>query len=224
MVSQRANMPVESHIDSLKMRHQELDHQLEEMKVATSVDQTELRNIKQKKLAIKDKIEPFCKDVTPQLQEADCAVLIADDTQAFGRCGADGLFVEKEKSKLEDFIARFSPQNIVGCGNIKARHNALEIGELKPDFMFFGKLGGDIKPEAHPKNIKLAEWWAELVEIPGIVMGGSALNSIIEVAKTGIDFVALEKAVFADGDAAKNVVEANALLDAHAPSFDEDEE
>ena len=50
-------MPVESHIDSLKMRHQELDHQLEEMKVATSIDQTELRNLKQKKLAIKDKIE-----------------------------------------------------------------------------------------------------------------------------------------------------------------------
>lgn len=50
-------MPVESHIDSLKMRHQELDHQLEEMKVASSVDQTELRNLKQKKLAIKDKIE-----------------------------------------------------------------------------------------------------------------------------------------------------------------------
>ncbi len=50
-------MPIESHIDSLKMRHQELDHQLEEMKVATSVDQTELRNLKQKKLAIKDKIE-----------------------------------------------------------------------------------------------------------------------------------------------------------------------
>jgi hypothetical protein len=56
-LKRRANMPVESHIDSLIMRHQELDHQLEEMKVATSVDQTELRNIKQKKLAIKDKIE-----------------------------------------------------------------------------------------------------------------------------------------------------------------------
>ena len=50
-------MPIESHIDSLKLRHQELDHQLEEMQVATSVDQTELRNLKQKKLAIKDKIE-----------------------------------------------------------------------------------------------------------------------------------------------------------------------
>lgn len=50
-------MPVESHIDSLKMRHQELDTQLEEMKIAYSADPIELRNLKQKKLAIKDKIE-----------------------------------------------------------------------------------------------------------------------------------------------------------------------
>jgi hypothetical protein len=50
-------MPVESHIDSLKNRHKELDHQLQEMKLVTSVDQTELRSIKQQKLAIKDRIE-----------------------------------------------------------------------------------------------------------------------------------------------------------------------
>ena len=168
--------------------------------------------------------ETYCKDVTPALQEANCAVLIADDTQVFGRSGADGLFVEKEKPKLEGMIARFSPQNIVGCGNIKARHNALEIGELKPDFIFFGKLGGDIKPEAHPKNVKLAEWWAELVEIPGIAMGGNKLNSVIEVAATGIDFVALEQAIFLKGDIAKNIVEVNALLDEHAPCLDEDDE
>ncbi len=168
--------------------------------------------------------ETYCKDVTPALQEANSAVLIADDTQVFGRSGADGLFVEKEKPKLEDMVARFSPQNIVGCGNIKARHNALEIGELKPDFIFFGKLGGDIKPEAHPKNVKLAEWWAELVEIPGIAMGGNKLNSVIEVAATGIDFVALEQAIFLKGDIAKNIVEVNALLDEHAPCLDEDDE
>lgn len=168
--------------------------------------------------------ERFCKAVIPRLQEADCAVLVADDTQAFGRSGADGFFAEKEKPNLEDIIARFSPQSIVGCGNIKARHNALEIGELKPDFVFFGKLAGDIKPDAHPKNIALAEWWAELVEIPGIVMGGSDLNSIIDVALTGIDFVALEQAVFAQGKPDENVRAANALLDKYAPSLDEEDE
>ena len=49
-------MPVESHIDSLKMRHQELDHKLEEMNAATSIDQVEIRSLKQQKLAIKDRI------------------------------------------------------------------------------------------------------------------------------------------------------------------------
>ncbi len=50
-------MPIESHIDSLKIRHQELDYQLEEMKLAASSDQVEMRSLKQQKLAIKDKIE-----------------------------------------------------------------------------------------------------------------------------------------------------------------------
>jgi len=105
----------------------------------------------------------------------------------------------------------------------KARHNALEIGELKPDFVFFGKLAGDIKAEAHPKNIALAEWWAELVEIPGIVMGGSDLDSIIDVALSGIDFVALERAIFAEGKPDENVAKANALLDKHAPALEEED-
>lgn len=168
--------------------------------------------------------EAFCKEVIPALQSAECAVLIADDTQVFGRSGADGLFLEKQKPNLEDITARFSPQNIVGCGNIKARHVALETGEQKPDFIFFGKLGGDIKPEAHPKNIALAEWWAQLIEIPSVVMGGNDLNSIIEVAQTGVDFVALERGIFEEGSPEQNIINANALLDAHAPSFDEEEE
>lgn len=50
-------MPVELHIDSLRNRHQELDSQLKEMKMAASVDQSELRSLKQKKLVLKDRIE-----------------------------------------------------------------------------------------------------------------------------------------------------------------------
>lgn len=167
--------------------------------------------------------EAYCKTLVPDIQSAGVAVLIADDTQVFGKSGADGLFLEKQKPELEDIIARFSPHNIVGCGNIKARHNALEVGELKPDFVFFGKLGGDIKDDAHPKNVALAEWWAELIEIPGIVMGGSSLESIIEVAQTRVDFVALERAVFENGNIAQNVMAANKLLDEHAPTLVVDE-
>lgn len=165
-----------------------------------------------------------CKSLVGDLQSHGCAVLIADNTQVFGKCGADGLFLEKTKNDLTDAIARFSPHNIVGCGNIKARHNALVVGEAKPDFVFFGKLGGDIKPEAHPKNIALAEWWAELVEIPCVVMGGNVTKSVIEASQTGADFVALDQAIFESANAAEAVAEANRLLDEHAPSLLEEDE
>lgn len=57
LIQEEGIMPLESHINSLKLRHQDLDYQLQEMKSATSVDQTELRSLKRKKLAIKDRIE-----------------------------------------------------------------------------------------------------------------------------------------------------------------------
>ena len=68
----------------------------------------------------------------------------------------------------------------------------------QPDYIFFGKIGGDIKPEAHPKNLALAEWWASMVEVPCIVMGGTDPQSALAVAETGAEFVALCQAVFAE--------------------------
>lgn len=170
-------------------------------------------------------IDGYCKTLVSLAHGHDLAVLIADDTQVFGRSGADGMLAEREKPQLADLIARFSPQNIVGCGNIKSRHQALQAGELKPDFLFFGKLGGDIRPEPHRKNLGLAEWWSELVQIPAIVMGGNEQASIVECANTGAEFAALEQAVFLHPDGPGEAVrQANALLDEHAPEFDDEDE
>lgn len=166
--------------------------------------------------------EEYCKDAVSFIQTKEIPALVADSTQTFGRSGADGIFAEREKQKLDDYVARFSPQNIVGCGNVKNRHGALLVGELKPDFIFFGKLAGDIRPEPHPKNIALAHWWSELVELSAIVMGGSDLTSVVECADTGVEFVGLAKAVFEhEVGPAIAVAEVNRLLDENAPAFDE---
>ncbi|MEM7068524.1 MAG: thiamine phosphate synthase, partial [Pseudomonadota bacterium] len=166
----------------------------------------------------------FCGEVTPALQARDVAVLVADDTQVFGRCGADGLFLEKTRGELDRAIERFSPEKIIGCGGFKNRDGALRLGELKPDFVLFGKLGGDIRPEAHPKNLTIADWWSEMVEIPGIILAGNAIESIIECSQTGADFVAAETCVFShpEGPAAA-VKHIEQLLEEHAPRFEEAE-
>lgn len=168
--------------------------------------------------------ETCCKACVPLIQNHDVAAIVADSTQSFGRSGADGILAVREKPQLADLLARFSPQNIVGCGNIKNRHGALQVGELKPDFVFFGKLGGDIRPEPHHKNVALAEWWSELVQISSVVMAGSDLASVIECAENGAEFVAVERAIFEyPQGAAAAVREANRLLDQHAPQFEEGE-
>ena len=149
-------------------------------------------------------------------------MLIADDTQIAGRSGADGIFLEKSRDQVKDMLSRYSPDQIVGCGGLKSRHMALEIGEAKPDFVFFGKLGGDIRAEAHPKNLEIAEWWSDIIEIPSVVLAGNSLESIVECARTGADFVAVESYALGESiDPASAMKMAEEHLEMHAPRFEE---
>jgi thiamine-phosphate pyrophosphorylase len=156
------------------------------------------------------------------VQRAGAAALVAGDTRVAGRAKADGIHVTGGLEEFAEAVEKFTPKLIVGGGNATDRHKALEIGDIQPDYIFFGKIGGDIKPEAHPKNLALAEWWASMVEIPCIVLGGSDPESALAVAETGAEFVALDKAVFADPAQAPHVIAAvNALLDDKAPLFEQ---
>lgn len=158
--------------------------------------------------------------LVPVIQEAGAAALIAGDSRVAGRAKADGLHIAGGTEPMAEAIEKFVPKLIVGGGNAQERHSALEFGELQPDYIFFGKLDGDIKPEAHSKNLALAEWWASMVEIPCIVMGGTDPASALAIAETGAEFAALRLAVFAEpGRAAAIIQETNALLDQKAPRF-----
>jgi len=160
--------------------------------------------------------------VVPVIQEAGAAALVADNSRVAGRAKADGLHVTGGVTDLSEAIEKHTPKMIVGGGNAKDRHHALEIGEVQPDYVFFGKLDGDIKPEPHSKNLALGEWWSSMIEIPAIVMGGSDAASALAVAETGVEFVALGKAVFADPAMAATVIaQVNAELDEKAPRFED---
>ncbi|MCM2290874.1 thiamine phosphate synthase [Allorhizobium sp. BGMRC 0089] len=158
--------------------------------------------------------------VTPVIQAAGAAVIVVDNSRVAGRAKADGLHVSGDFETLADAVEKFTPKLIVGAGGAKDRHAALEIGDIAPDYIFFGKLDGDIKPDAHDKNLALGEWWSSMIEIPCIVMGGTDPASALAVAQTGAEFVALGKAVFADpANAATVIAQVNALLDEKAPRF-----
>jgi thiamine-phosphate pyrophosphorylase len=159
--------------------------------------------------------------LAPIAQARGIAVMIEGETRVAGRVGADGIHFEGRKEGLEELIEKFQGRMMIGAGGAKSRDDALELGEARPDYMFFGRFGYDNTPEPHPRNLSLGRWWAEMIELPSIVMAGNEIASVEAVAATGAEFVALSSAVFADGaDAASRVAAVNALLDRTAPRFE----
>jgi thiamine-phosphate pyrophosphorylase len=145
------------------------------------------------------------------------AVVLADELRVAMPAGADGVHVDGGREALADLVDRAQSRVMVGAGGAKTRHDALELGELQPDYLFFGRFGHDLKPDAHPRNLSLGQWWSEMTQIPCIVQAGSDLASVDAVAATGADFVALGAAIFGDGvDPAQGVAEANRMLERHA--------
>lgn len=127
----------------------------------------------------------------------------------------DGVHVETGPDGVRTARRALGPDKIVGAGNIRSRHEAMVLGELLPDYVFFGRLDGDDEPSIQPSAFDLAAWWSPLFEIPAVVMGGSEVAGIIEAQEAGIEFVALRNAVWShSGGPAAAVAEANALLDA----------
>ncbi|MCO4317641.1 thiamine phosphate synthase [Phyllobacterium sp. 21LDTY02-6] len=169
------------------------------------------------------RFQDMCEAAVPVIQQAGAAAIIVGNTQIAGRIKADGVHVEGKAAEIADLVSRLSPRLIVGTGNIKNRHSALEIGEAQPDYVLFGKIGADARPDAHPRNVELADWWASMVEIPCIIQAGSSMESIGDAASTGAEFIALGSAIFGGDDPEAAMREANRLLDETAPMFEDQE-
>ena len=166
--------------------------------------------------------QAFAEKVASAARAAGVAVVVAGDTRVAGRIHADGIHVEGSKAELGEAVERYQERMMVGVGGAKTRDDALELGEQRPDYIFFGRFGYDNKPEPHSRNLSLGQWWAEMIEIPCIVMAGSDIASVEAVAATGAEFVAVSAAVFGEGvDPREAVARANALLDETAPRFED---
>lgn len=160
--------------------------------------------------------QTFAAAAVTAIQTAGAAAIILNDTRTAGRVSADGVHIEGSVADIADAVERYTPKLIVGTGNVKERHVALEVGEKQPDYMFFGKIGADTKPEAHPRNLALAEWWAAMVEIPAILQAGSKLDDLDVCFETKAEFIALGAAVFSAENPEQIIIEANSRLDAFA--------
>ncbi|MCZ2203664.1 thiamine phosphate synthase [Bartonella sp. A05] len=134
------------------------------------------------------------------IQRNGAALLIADEGRIAGRIKADGLHLDRNVNALKNLEKRKQEGKIIGFGNLRNRHSAMNAAEAGSDYLLFGKLGADKKRHSHPRNIQLAQWWAEIMEIPAIIQAGSDPASFDETLATACEFIAVEEMIFAHDD------------------------
>jgi thiamine-phosphate pyrophosphorylase len=140
--------------------------------------------------------EKTASELVPIIQAAGAAALIADDTRLAGHVKADGVQVSTGLDDLRLAMESFRPKRIVGAGGLASRHDAMQVGELDIDYVFFGRPHGDTRDTPHPRALELAEWWSELTQIPAAIMAGRTIESVAVAAATGAAFIAVGDAIW----------------------------
>jgi len=156
--------------------------------------------------------------LVPLIQGSGAAALIAGPAagQICGRLKADGLHLQEQNSQspaeLADLRSQYGDSRILGYGNPHNRHTALEAGEGLPDYLFFGALGKDLKPDPHPRNLSLAAWWAEIMQIDCVIQAGADLAALPAALAAKAEFIALEQAIFTAAEPAAALRQAQTLI------------
>lgn len=140
-------------------------------------------------------------------QGAGCAVLIEDDAALASRLGADGVHVNGGPAAVKAAVAAVKPAMIVGASSALTRHDAMTIGEMDVDYVFFGSLAGSSDASA----ADLAEWWAAIFEIPAVLSNPAATPA---VDPRGAEFLALSNSIWSAPDPVAAASAINAALNA----------
>ena len=155
--------------------------------------------------------------VTPLLRparDADCALLMENDTRVAARLGADGVHVAGVGEDLVDAIKSLKPDGIVGAGSLRTRDDAMTAGEMGADYVMFGEPHRGAQTIGLASLVSLTErvaWWAEIFEMPCVAYADT-IAAVRTLADAGADFVALCDAIWGSSSPAATAREAHALI------------
>jgi thiamine-phosphate pyrophosphorylase len=147
------------------------------------------------------------KALVPVAQKGGAAAVIAAQTDVdlaalAVRGGADGVHVGAGADGARQVRERLRDR-IVGVGDIRSRHDAMEAGEAGVDYVMFGEPRADGSVPPLDSVVERAAWWAEIFETPCVAYAPS-LAAVPGLVRTGAEFVAVGEAVWShpDGPAA----------------------
>jgi thiamine-phosphate pyrophosphorylase len=150
------------------------------------------------------------------VQANNVALVLEGTALVASRGGADGVHLTQGPEAIAEARASLKDERIIGAGLLRARHDAMDVGEAGVDYVMFGEPRPDGSVPPLTAVVERAGWWAEIFETPCVAYAPDA-ESIPALVETGAEFVALGAWAFDEGcDIRALVTEANAAIAARA--------
>ncbi len=150
----------------------------------------------------------------PIAQRKNVAFLLNDRPDLAKRLGCDGVHIGQEDGTYEAARAAVGPEAIVGVTCHDSRHLAMEAAEAGADYVAFGAFfPTKTKDPKTSCEIEIIRWWADIMVVPCVAIGGIMVENAKPLIEAGADFLAVSSGVwdFPAGPAAA-VAEFNRLF------------
>lgn len=150
----------------------------------------------------------------PIAQNRGVAFILNDRPDLAAKLGCDGVHIGQEDSPYADARKIMGRDRIIGVTCHDSRHLAMEAGEAGADYVAFGAFFPTTTKE--PKSaceIEVLRWWAEMMVVPVVAIGGITVDNAAPLVAAGADFIAVSAGIWAYKDGPKAAVQAfNALF------------
>jgi len=133
----------------------------------------------------------------PIAQAKDVAFILNDRPDLAAELDCDGVHVGQDDGPYDEARKTVGPNKVVGITCHNSRHLALEAAEAGADYVAFGAFFATTTKQAKATaNIEIVQWWAEIMEIPCVAIGGITTQNAAPLIEAGADFLAVAGGVW----------------------------
>src|SRR5690242_20642951 len=135
--------------------------------------------------------------IVSRAQDRGVAVLVNDRPDLAVELGADGAHIGHGDMPYAQARKLVGPSGIVGVTCHDSRHLAMEAAEAGADYVAFGAFFPTTTKDAvHRPTPDLIAWWAEMMTVPCVAIGGITPQNCAPLVAAGADFLAVVSAVW----------------------------
>jgi thiamine-phosphate pyrophosphorylase len=144
-------------------------------------------------------VKEAARRIEPLAIDHDCAFVLNGPPELAADLGFDGIHLDDPAPKaVKAAVAKLGNAGIVGVSAGTSRHAAMEAAEAGASYVSFGPCFDTPTKDrpAAPDAIETLGWWASMMEVPCVAVGGITPERASGIAATGCEFICAVSAVW----------------------------